>query len=286
MIKKMPNLTSGLRLSKVVAPFVLLMPVLHAPVQAATEIEWITERTVDGETSTMITHGIHQGDRMKYTFRAPEDAEAGKGDFFVSTDGGHTIHYIDSKDSSCLLVQQRELSSTLSRYLLETSKKFNISASDLHIEQVLEQPAESRHGFDTQHKRYQVDFKVHYKYMLFKGHYDISRSVDVWMTQEQNPISSSPMFQRLWQYTGESELDTEIRKAAGDVPQLRLRSEIEQTRTDKKGKQSSLRLVSDISRLQEIEDLPDDRFDTPECETVSPEQMEKKFNGLLKDLLG
>ena len=264
----------------------LLIAGLISPARGATEIEWITERTVDGESSTMITRGIHQGDLMVYTFATPEDAEAGEGNYFVSTDGGRTIHYVSSDDSSCMQVQQHELSSTLSRYLLETSERFNISASDLRIEETLDEPAQSRHGFETQHKRYQVDFKAQYKYMLFKGYYDISRSISIWMTREQNPISSSPMFQRLWQYTGESALDTEIRKVAGDVPQLRLRSEIDQSRTDKKGKQSSLRLVSEVTKLQEIEDLPDERFETPDCMMVSPEQMEKKFNGLLKDLLG
>ena len=286
MIITMPKAISGICLLRAVASLLLIVPGLHTPVQAATEIEWHTERSVDGDVTIMITHGIHQGDRMIYTFRSPDDTEEGEGNFFVSTDGGDTIHYIDDKDGSCLLVQQSELSRTLSQYLLKSSDRFNISASDLHIEQVEDMPAEALHGFDTQHKRYQVDFNVGYKYMLFKGTYAIARSIDIWIAREQNPISRSPMFQRLWQYTGESELDGEIRKVAGDAPQLRLRSEIEQTRTDKKGKQSGLRLVSDVTLLQEIEDLPDERFHTPECKTVGPEQMEKKFNGLLKDLLG
>ena len=45
-------------------------------------------------------------------------------------------------------------------------------------------------------------------------------------------------------------------------------------------------MVQYIKTLNEVENLPDNTFDVPDCEGVGAKKMEKKFKALLKDLIG
>jgi hypothetical protein len=174
----------------------------------------------------------------------------------------------------------------LSEFLLQTSDKFNVKASGLMVEKLLDEPAEAIHGLPTKHWRYKFSFNASYKYMLFKGQYAMARQADYWFTPDSGTIATTvPFFQNVWQHTGEEQLDPQLVSVASTITGFQLRSELQQSRTNKKGEVSNTNIVQYVRMLREVDDLPTDAFALPDCDQVGAKKMEKKFKVLLKDLL-
>lgn len=250
----------------------------------ATEVELVNERTVDGEKQMYTVNALYQEDKSRYTFHDQDGNGVAEGSYLLSLDGGKTAYYIDTKENTCHQWNNEELVETLSQFLLKTAGRFNIKASDLEISKLFEKPADTIHGFETKHIRIKLRYTASYRYLLFRGRYQIERLADIWVTPKMENIDSAPIFQATWQHTGNDELDRQIQSMLGPDTNYRLRSEIQQTRTDKKGKQSNLQITQYIKSVTEINDLPDDTFHVPDCRKVDSDQMEKKFKALLKDL--
>jgi hypothetical protein len=89
----------------------------------------------------------------------------------------------------------------------------------------------------------------------------------------------------MWQYTGNDELDQKIQDIVGPDITYRLRSDIQQTRTDKKGEQSNMTMHQYVDSIKEIDNLPDRTFLMLDCRNVDSNQMKNKFTELLKKLI-
>jgi len=254
--------------------------------RAATELEIVNERTVDGETQTYLINALYQNGSSRYTLHDPENDKTGTGIYLLSVDGGKTAHYIDTNENICHRWTNAEFSENLGAFMLQSTDKFNVKTSDLALIKLLEEPAEPIHGFPTTHFRYALSFNASYKYMLFKGKYALERQVDYWAVPElEVVIGGEPLFQNFWQHTGHDQVDQQISSFVESNTDFRLRSEILQTRTNKKGETSSTKIVQHVKTLKEIEDLPASTFQVPECQDVGARKMNKKFKALLKDLL-
>lgn len=249
----------------------------------ATEVELVNERTLDGEKQMFTIKALYDGRKSRYTFHRPDDKKVGNGSYLFSLDSGKTYHYIDTNENICRQWDSEELANTLSQFLLKTTDKYNVKASDLEIKIILVEPADAMHGLETRHIRIKINYTASYKYLLFKGHYRIEREVDLWVTPKRENID--PVLQKIWQYTGNDELDQKIQDIVGpeDVTYL-LRSDIQQTRIDKKGEQSNMTMHQYIDSITEIDNLPDRTFVMPDCRNVDSKQMKKKFTELLKKL--
>ena len=255
-------------------------------VHSATKVELVNERTVDGDKQTYLVNALYQNENSRYTFHDPDDGEKGAGVYLLSDDGGKTAYYIDSNENSCHHWSNAEFTKTLSGFLLQTKDKFNIEGTNLVIEKQLEEPAETMHGLSNRHFRYVLSFDANYKYGFFKDKYAMERRMEFWVSGGADTIAATlPLFQNVWQYTGNDELDQQIRSVIGADTSFRLRSEIKQSRTDKKGKTSITEIVQYIKTLEQVEDLPDEAFQIPDCDEVGAKKMEKKFKALLKGLL-
>ncbi len=260
--------------------------VLLSPAQAATEVELINERTVDGETHSYIINSVYQGNNSRFTLHDPDDSTTGAGVYVLSNDGGKTAFYIDTNDNNCHRWTNEEFTQNLSTFLLESKRKFNVKVSDLNVDKLLEEPSESMLDLPTTHVRYALSFNASYKYMFFKGQYAVERQTDYWTTPKIESITTPiPLFQNIGQHAGEGQVDQQLSDIFASNVGFRLRSELLQTTTDKKGKKSSTKMVQYIKTLNEVENLPDNTFDVPDCEGVGAKKMEKKFNALLKDLI-
>jgi hypothetical protein len=208
------------------------------PVQAATEVELVNERTVDGQTSSFIINGLYQNDHSRFTMHDPDVSATGAGIYVLSNDGGKTAFYVDTNENICHRWTHEEFTQTLSAFLLESSGKFNVNVSDLKFVKLLEEPSESMHGLPTTLARYTLSFNASYKYAFFKGRYILERQADYWTTPNIESINAPiSLFQNIGQRTGKEQIDRELSDAFGSNSGFRMRSEILQTRTDKKEKQ-------------------------------------------------
>ena len=255
-------------------------------VQSATEIEMINERTVDGEKQTYIVNALYKDQNSRYTLSDPDDSKKGAGVYLLSDDGGKTAYFIDTNANSCHRWSNEEFTETLSRFLLQSKDRFNVKASDLEIEKLLEEPAEKIHGLPTTHIRYAMSLNASYKYTLLKGQYALQRKADSWSATNSEIISSIvPLFQDIWRYTGSDELDQKISAVIGAETGFLMRNEIEQTRTNSKGETTTTEIVQYINTIQEVSDPPAETFQVPDCKQMSTKKMEKTFKALLKSLL-
>ena len=99
-------------------------------------------------------------------------------------------------------------------------------------------------------------------------------------------MTLNPFFQKIGDYTGNHKFDQKMPKITGADANHRLRSEIHQTMTDKKDKESSLQLLQYVESITQVDDLPDEKFEIPDCNEVDSDKMDKKFKAFLKQLLG
>jgi len=273
-------------MNKITGLFFLILFIHVAQARAATELEMVNKRTVDGETQTYLINALYQNGSSRYTLHDPENDETGVGIYLLSIDGGKTAHYIDTNENICHRWTNAEFSENLGAFLLQSTDKFNVKTSDLELIKLSEEPAEPIHGFQTTHYRYALNFNASYKYMLFKGEYALERRVDYWAVPEYEAVVGEvPLFQSFWQHTGHDRVDQQISSFVKSNTGFRLRSEVLQTRTNKKGEASSTKIVQLVKTLKEIENLPADTFQVPECRDVGAKKMNKKFKALLKDLL-
>jgi hypothetical protein len=252
----------------------------------ATEVEMVSERTVDGEKQSYFVKALFQGEQSRYTLYGPEDPESGSGAYLLSLDGGETAYYIDTSENTCHHWTNEELVKTLSSFLLKTTKKYNVKTSGGEMHKVFEKDTADIHGLPAKQIRINMSFITGYKYLFFNDRFEVERSADIWVTPGLEDIDAQPIFQKIWEYTGNEELDQKIRVIAGSDTKYRLRSEINQTMTDKKGKQSSTHILQYVKSITEINDLPDKTFQLPDCDEVDTKKMEKNFQALLKNVLG
>jgi hypothetical protein len=252
----------------------------------ATEIELASERTVDGEKQSYFVNGLFQGEKSRYTIYGPEDPESGSGAYLLSLDGGESAYYIDTSENTCHHWSNAELVETLSGFMLKTTDKYNVKTSGGEIHKVFEKDAADIHGLPAKQIRINMSFVASYKYLFFNDRFEVERSADIWVTPELENVDAQSIFQKNWEYTGNEELDQKIRAIAGSDTKHILRSEINQTMTDKKGKVSSTHILQYVKSMTEVEDLLDGTFQLPDCDEVDSDKMEKKFEALLKKALG
>lgn len=266
---------------------VCLMMLLASRAYSATEVEFINERTVDGEKQSYIINAIFQGLKSRYTFHNPEESGAGGQGYLLSLDGGETAYFIDADENTCRQWRNDELAETLSDFLLETSDKFNIKTRDGEFNKVFEKEAADIHGQAVKHIRLQLNFTGSYKYLLFKDTVEVKRTVDMWVTPALEFLDAQSFLQKSWEHTGDEKLDQAIQAFTGKANEShRLRSEIKQTMTDKKGKVSNTQILQYVQSIRQLDDLPDREFQLPDCHNTDSVEMEKKFKALLKASLG
>ena len=251
----------------------------------AIEIETTTERTIDGDKQTYIVHTLLQGLNSRLTFQSPNDADAAKGKYLLSLDGGKTAHYVDTIENTCHQLSTSELGQALGDFMLKTSDRFKIKISDPLLQKVFEKTAEPILGYKVNHIRMELKFNASYKYLLFKDNYNVERSADYWVTYENVNVEATPLYQLMWQYIGSEDFNQQIQKLVRTDIQFLLRSEIDQTMIDKKGKLSRVQIMQYVKSIKEIPDVTPDRFVLPDCKDVGSEEMEKKFKALLKSLI-
>ncbi len=86
------------------------------------------------------------------------------------------------------------------------------------------------------------------------------------------------MFQNFWQHTGNPHLDQQISDYVGsNGDSFRVRSKVQQSRTDKKGAISRTEIVQYIESLTTVEDLPKGSFEIPDCKQVGAKKMGKNL---------
>jgi len=251
----------------------------------ATEVELVNERIADGKKKAYTIKALFLGQKSRYTFYTEEDAKIGNGTYMLSLDGGGTVYYIDRNSNTCYHGSSEEVLEISSNFMLKTTDKFKLKIQEGEIRKVLEEDAGAIHGLPTKHTLITIGFTASYKYMLFNNKYKVKRVVDVWVTPKIAGINDQGIFQRAWEYTGDEELDQELRAIIGTGNNYRLRSEINQTMVDKKGKESSAQILQYVKSITEIDDLPEDAFRLPECKEIDAKKMEKNFKALLKALL-
>lgn len=272
-------------MNKIIYGLITLLVFHLGEAYGATQVELVNERTVDGEKHVYTVKALYQNAKSRYTFHEQDNAEVGEGSYLLSLDGGKTVYFIDKNENTCHQWSNEEFVKTLSQFLLKTTGRFNVKSSDLEISKVFEKPADPIHGLQTKHIRIKFHYTASYRYLLFKGRYRIDRLVDIWVTPEFGNIVTTPIFQAAWQHTGNDELDQHIQDVLGPDAIYRLRIETQQTRTDKKGKQTKVEALQFIRSITEVNDLPDDTFQVPECHEVDSDQMKRKFEALLKGLI-
>ncbi len=253
---------------------------------AATEVEIITERIADGEKQAYTINAVFQGKKSRYSFHPQNDADSDSGTYLLSLDGEETAYFLDTNENSCYHWNNEELAQSLSSFLLKTTDRFKVKTTDGEIVKVFEKDVESIHGLPAKHIRINIRFTTSYKYMFFKDKLESERITDIWVTPNIEGIDAQPLFQSSGEYTGNKKLDQNIRTIIGPDAKHRLRSEVTQTTIDKKGEESSIKLLQYVKSITEIEEFPDENIDFSSCINVDSKMMEKTFKALLKELLG
>lgn len=259
---------------------------------AAVEVEIVNERVVKNKKHVFIVKGIFDGEKVRYTFHTDDNSEIISGTSIISLDGGKTNYFIgideDSEDNEvvCHLWTNKESIEILGKYLLKVTGKFNVKVSDPVINKVFEKKAKAIHGLPTKHVRLKMNFNASYKFLFFDDILKVERKVDHWLTPKVEGIEAKPILQQSYRVTGYKQMDEVLNKVSKFLKGYKLRSEVVQTITDKKGKVKETRITQYIKSINTTNNLAEDAFKLPSCTKVDSYDMEQQVKHVLFVLAG
>lgn len=253
---------------------------------SATEIEIANERTIKGKKHIYTIIGIFQGTNSRYTFHTDDSSGISSGTYLISHDGGKSAYFVNTEDNTCHQWTNQEFVEMLGEFLLKTTNKFNVKVTEPVIIKELEQQGDEFLGLPTTHIRIKVNFTTSYKFLFFDDTLKVERLINTWLTPQIEGVDTQPLLQRSWQTTGFKEVDRALSGLSRSLSGYRLRSDIVQTMTNTKGKQSSTHITQYIKSIKELDKLPDNSFKIPACNKIDSYEMKKQVKQLLMVLAG
>ena len=254
---------------------------------AATEIVFINERTKDGEQNTFTVNLFVQDNVSRIHFKN-SDAEGETADsYFLKKIDSDTVFYINKAKNTCDQWAKGAFSQAFSRIMLNIKRKAKVKVTEKNIQKVLDQPAANMLGLQTKQIAIKINFRSTYKYLLFKDDMKVERMLNYWVTPDLENIDILSLFQKIGESTGDVVQDQELRDIfAATGADYRLKDEIIQTTTDKKGKQSTITILQYMQSIEDVPDLPDESLQTPsDCKLIESGDIEKKLKALIKDAI-
>ena len=174
----------------------------------------------------------------------------------------------------------------MGRYLLKTTNRFNINMTNPVVTKVFEKKVGDINGLPAKHVRMNAKFTASYNFLFFDNTLNVDRQIDTWLVPIIEGVETKPIFQRSWQITGYEQLDTALKGFSKSLKGYRVRNEVVQKITDKKGKESITKIVQHIKSIKKINRLPDNTFKIPECTKISSYEMEERVKHLIFLLAG
>lgn len=259
---------------------------------SATELEFINERTIKGKKYTYTVTGLFEGKKARYTFQTEDGAGFVSGTYLLSNDGGKTTYFItdnediDEDEKICHQWTNREFVQILGKYLLKTTKSFNVKITNPSVTKVFEKETDDVNGLPAKHIRLNAKFTASYKFLLFDNILNVERQIDSWVVPKIEGVETKPILQRSWQISGYNQFDKVLKDTAESIKGYRVRNVIAQTITDKKGKKSVTKIVQHIKSIKKTDKLSEDVFKIPSCTKISSYDMEVRAKHFISLLAG
>jgi len=187
-----------------------------------------------------------------------------EGSYLVTTDGGQVVFLIDPEKQ------------TYSRWDLDAILKMvgNLSAmsggmvqmkfENAKVDDLGNEPGANIAGMPTRIYRFQTAYDMKMKIMGFKKVYHVESDEEIWASPELDDPGFGAWLRKRPAKIGDSGLDEMVSAMARDFEGFPVKTATVSRMTDNKGKTSVTRQVMEVTELEEISPIADERFAVPE----------------------
>jgi hypothetical protein len=189
------------------------------------------------------------------------------GNYLVTTDAGDNVYLVNPKDETYAAFNLEEMMATVGEMMNmmeEMGDMVKIEITDTSSEKLLEEPGGTIVGRPTTHYRYRNGYTMNMSVMGIKQQNRNDTVMDIWSTDALDARGFGVWLRPDRQMkTGHEGLDEMMAQQFGLMQGFPLKTVMETTTTNKKGKGQTSTTTMEVTVLRE-ESVPDSRFTWPD----------------------
>lgn len=236
------------------------------PVQAGFyyEAHTVTQSDQMG-TETATVHVWVDGTNARIEFS--EDSDFGFGSdssYLLTRDGGENMILVDPEEQAYTEFNLGQTANMAAAMMEKMGGMFQFSFEDPYAEKLSEGPGEPILGYDTRKFEFRSGYTMNMSMMGRNMGQKVDSTSTMWVTSEIDAAAFDAWLRPDKRLKGIFEgLDEIMANAYGQIEGVPLKTVMNTTTTDAKGKVSKSEMVTDVIVLRE-EDVPAERFAIPE----------------------
>lgn len=185
------------------------------------------------------------------------------GTYLVTTDGGETVYLVDPDEKTYSVWDLEALFATFGAVMESMEGVVDIDFTDLSSEKLLQEPGETMLGYDTQHVRWKSGYTMEMKILGMKRGQRVEMVQDSWVTSGLTDPGFAVWLRKDRFKTGNEGFDQLMAQEMGKVEGFPLRSVVQTTMRNKKGKERTTTTTTVVEVLRQ-ESVEDGLFEIPE----------------------
>lgn len=226
------------------------------------------------------------GESARIEFLQSANPMMPQGRWLVTTDAGRTMYLVNPEDRTYSKWDLKAMLESVSGVMQSLGPMMNFEIQEPRVETLADEPGGEMMGYATRHYKYRTTYRFQMKIMGMKSAQDMEQVQEMWATDQLDAAALGLWMMREPPDFGDSGLKELIEAEMSKVKGFPLKTVLESVSTNKKGKQSTTRTITQVEALEERA-IGAERFriDPSFRETEPPLPMGEEDNGL-KGLFG
>ncbi len=203
-----------------------------------------------------------EGESAKVLFTSSGNPLMQEGTYLVTTDGGQKLYLVNPKEKTYAEWDLSAMLGVASAVLKGAQGVFNLEITEPKVETLLEEDGGTVAGEPTTHYRFRTTYDLHMKILGMKRSQHVVQIQDLWAADHLDNPALGIWLKREPPDLGDSGLNELVKAEMSKLRGLPLRTVVEETSVDKKGRQSVSRTITEVTEFGEAA-VPATTFEIP-----------------------
>ena len=186
------------------------------------------------------------GENAKVEFESSGNPMTEPGMYMITNDGGKTVYMVNPEKKQYFAWDLNSLTGVAGGMM----KMMNFQITDPKVVKVGEAPGDTVAGLPTVHYTYNISYGQSMKFMMMKKNVKVTKVQETWTAPKLVDAALGTYLRKEPPSLGDESFDKLIRAEMQAMKGFPLRTKIEQTETDEKGKSETTTTLMEVTKIE------------------------------------